>query len=157
MFGLDPSSLSLQYTSQIHTFSSWSGSQGHSSPLYFTPFASGGIIFLFTPSEYYCSLVYEKKNIIHLQIKSSHYSIRPQNISFDHDSLWPVSHFCSLSFYGFQDFLQRSWFWNVDLIIYFLSTRICCNNFHTTLWSYLGIQFTFRCNSLVSRGIWSSL
>ena len=49
MFGLDPSSLSLQYTSQIHTFSSWSGSQGHSSPLYFTPFASGGIIFLFTP------------------------------------------------------------------------------------------------------------
>ena len=63
MFGLDPSSLSLQYTSQIHTFSSWSGSQGHSSPLYFTPFASGGIIFLFTPSEYYCSLVYEKKTL----------------------------------------------------------------------------------------------
>ena len=75
MFGLDPSSLSLQYTSQIHTFSSWSGSQGHSSPLYFTPFASGGIIFLFTPSEYYCSLYFSP-----LDMKKKHYTLTDQII-----------------------------------------------------------------------------
>ena len=62
MFGLDPSSLSLQYTSKIHTFSSWSGSQGHSSPLYFTPFASGGIIFLFTPLNTIAPLYMKKKH-----------------------------------------------------------------------------------------------
>ena len=140
MFGLDPSSLSLQYTSQIHTFSSWSGSQGHSSPLYFTPFASGGIIFLFTPLWILLLPCIWKKNIIHLQIKSSHYSIRPQNISFDHDSLWPVSHFCSLSFYGFQDFLQRSWFWNVDLIIYFFHTMKLLR-YHSI---YFQMQFTCK-------------
>ena len=145
MFGLDPSSLSLQYTSQIHTFSSWSGSQGHSSPLYFTPFASGGIIFLFTPP---------LNTIAPLYMKKKHYTLTDQIIPlFNKTTEYKLWSWFSLACLLLTFILWLSGLFTKVLIL----KRGPYNIFFFTLWSYLGIPFTFRCNSLVSRGIWSSL